>query len=107
MASSTVTRICTGLVSNDIWEPNVIFSLIAALHFPSHNTVLPDCIRYASYTSNCRPFSSIMLILTNGVMCDKTREMIHSTVHSVEMSYIGIGLGQYLNGFDDLFPTML
>ena len=105
--SSTMTRICTGLVSNDIWEPNVIFSLIAALRVPSHNTALTDCIRYASYTCNCRPFSSIMLILTNGVMCDKTREMIHSTVHSVEMSYIGIGLGQYLNGFDDLFPTML
>ena len=107
VAGPTVTRICTGSPSGDLWEPNVIFSLLAALRSPCHNTTLPDCIRYACCTSNCRSFSSLLLVLTNGVVSEAARDDIRATVHGVEVTYIGVGLGQYLNGFKDLFPTML
>ena len=107
VAGSTVTRICTGSPSGDLWESNVILSLLSTLHSPCHNTTLPDCIRYACCTSNCRSFSSLMIVLTNGVVSEAARNEIRAIVHGVEMTYIGIGLGQYLNGFKDLFPTML
>ena len=47
------------------------------------------------------------MVLTNGVLCNESREEIKSIVSGIEMTYLGIGLGLYLCGFEDLFPTMI
>ena len=48
-----------------------------------------------------------MMVLTNGVLCDESRAEIKSIVSGIEMTYLGIGIGLYLCGFEDLFPTMI
>ena len=48
-----------------------------------------------------------MMVLTNGVLCDDSRAEIKSIVSGIEMTYLGIGIGLYLCGFEDLFPTMI
>lgn len=48
-----------------------------------------------------------MMVLTNGVLCSDSRMEIKSIVSGVEMTYLGIGIGLYLCGFEDLFPTMI
>ena len=48
-----------------------------------------------------------MMVLTNGVLCDDSRAEIKSIVSGIDMTYLGIGIGLYLCGFEDLFPTMI
>ncbi|KAM7456229.1 hypothetical protein BLSTO_03018, partial [Blastocystis sp. subtype 1] len=74
---------------------------------PVPNTVLQDCLRYACCTCNSRSFSSVMMVCTNGVLCKETREEVRSIVNTFEMSYVGVGIGSYLCGFHDLFPSMI
>ncbi|CBK22809.2 uncharacterized protein [Blastocystis hominis] len=107
VASSQIIRIATGILSMDLWESNIVAALYEYLLSPCQNTCLPDCIRYACCTCNARSYPSIMMVLTNGVLCNESREEIISIVSGIEMTYLGIGLGLYLCGFEDLFPTMI
>ena len=107
VASKGITRVATGLSSMDLWESNIVAALYQSLLSPCQNTCLPDCIRYACCTCNARSFQSIMMVLTNGVLCDDSRAEIKSIVSGIEMTYLGIGIGLYLCGFEDLFPTMI
>lgn len=107
VASRDITRIATGISSLDLWEGNILAALYGSLLFPSPNTCLPDCLRYASCTCNARSFESVIMVLTNGVLCHESRLKIKSIVSGIEMRYFGIGIGLYLSGFDDLFPTMI
>ncbi|KAM7454191.1 hypothetical protein BLSTO_05054 [Blastocystis sp. subtype 1] len=47
------------------------------------------------------------MVCTNGVLCKETREEVRSIVSTFEMSYVGVGIGSYLCGFHDLFPSMI
>ena len=107
VATDEIIRVATGLTSMDVWENNIVASLYQSLLTPSRNTCLADCIRYAACTCNARSFQSVMLVLTNGVLCDDARSEIKSIVSGIEMMYLGIGIGSYLCGFEDLFPTMV
>ena len=107
VASRDIIRVATGISSMDLWESNVIAALYESLSYPCQNTCLPDCIRYACSTCNARSFQSVMMILTNGVLCNESRLEIKSIVSGIEMTYLGIGIGLYLCGFEDLFPTMI
>ena len=107
VASSKIICIATGMPSVDLWENNIVGILYESLLSPCQNTCLPDCIRYASCTCNARSFQSVMIVLTNGVLCNESRYEIKSIVSGIEMTYFGIGIGLYLCGFEDLFPTMI
>ena len=107
VASRGITRIAAGVSSMDLWENNIVAALYQSLLSPCQYTCLPDCIRYACSTCNARSFQSVMMVLTNGVLCDESREEIKSIVSGVEMTYLGIGIGLYLCGFEDLFPTVI
>ena len=107
VASSRIIRIATGISSMDLWESNIVASLYEYLLSPCQNTCLPDCIRYACCTCNARSLPSVIMVLTNGVLCDESRAEIKSIVSGIEMTYLGIGIGLYLCGFEDLFPTMI
>ena len=107
VASSQILRVATGISSMDLWESNIVAALYQSLLSPCQNTCLPDCIRYACCTCNARSFQSIMMVLTNGVLCDDSRAEIKSIVSGIEITYLGIGIGLYLCGFEDLFPTMI
>ena len=107
VASSQIIRVATGISSMDLWESNIVAALYQALLSPCQNTCLPDCIRYACSTCNTRSFDSIMMVLTNGVLCNDSRAEIKSIVSGIEMTYLGIGIGLYLCGFEELFPTMI
>ena len=107
VASSQIIRIATGITSMDLWENNFVAALYEYLLSPCQNTCLPDCIRYACCTCNARSLSSVMMVLTNGVLFDESRAEIKSIVSGIEMTYLGIGIGLYLCGFEDLFPTMI
>ena len=112
VATKDVIRVATGISSMDLWESNIVAALYESLLSPCQNTCLPntclpDCIRYACCTCNARSFQSVMMILTNGVLCNESRLEIKSIVSGIEMTYLGIGIGLYLCGFEDLFPTMI
>ena len=107
VASSKIIRIATGISSMDLWESNIVAILYESLLSPCQNTCLPDCIRFACCTCIARSFQSVMMILTNGVLCDESRVEIRSIVSGIEMTYLGIGIGLYLCGYEDLFPTMI
>ena len=107
VASQGITRVATGVSSMDLWESNIVAALYQSLLSPCQNTCLPDCIRFASSTCNARSFDSIMMVFTNGVLCGDSRAEIKSIVSGIEMTYLGIGIGLYLCGFEDLFPTMI
>ena len=107
VASSHIIRIATGISSQDLWENNIVGALYHSLLSPCQNTCLPDCIRYACSTCNARSLQAVMMVLTNGVLCDDSRLEINSIVNECEMTYLGIGLGLYLCGFNNLFPTMI
>ena len=107
VATKDVIRVATGISSMDLWESNIVATLYESLLSPCQNTCLPDCIRYACCTCNARSFQSVMMILTNGVLCNESRFEIKSIVCGIEMTYLGIGIGLYLCGFEDLFPTMI
>ena len=107
VASQGITRVATGVSSMDLWESNIVAALYQSLLSPYQNTCLPDCIRFASSTCNARSFDSIMMVFTNGVLCGDSRAEIKSIVSGIEMTYLGIGIGLYLCGFEDLFPTMI
>ena len=107
VASSQIIRIATGIPSLDLWENNIVSVLYHSLLSPCQNTCLPDCIRYACSTCNARSFQSVMMVLTNGVLCNDSRLEINSIVNECEMTYLGIGLGLYLCGFNNLLPTMI
>ena len=85
----------------------MIAAVLEAISQPVPNTVLQDCLRYACCTCNSRSFSSVMMVCTNGVLCKETREEVRSIVSTFEMSYVGVGIGSYLCGFHDLFPSMI
>ena len=107
VASSQIIRIATGILSTDLWESNIVAALYQSLLSPCQNTCLPDCLLYACSTCNARSFDSVMMVLTNGVLCDDSRAEIKSIVSGIEITYLGIGIGLYLCGFEDLFPTMI
>ena len=107
VASSKIIRIAAGIPSMDLWESNIVAALYESLLSPCQNTCLSDCIRFACCTCNARSFQSVMMILTNGVLCNESRLEIKSIVSGIEMTYLGIGIGLYLCGFEDLFPTMI
>ncbi|KAK8832630.1 hypothetical protein WA577_004889 [Blastocystis sp. JDR] len=107
VATNQVVRVATGVPSADLWETPVIAAVLEAISQPVPNTVLQDCLRYACCTCNSRSFSSVMMVCTNGVLCKETREEVRSIVSTFEMSYVGVGIGSYLCGFHDLFPSMI
>ncbi|KAK8821700.1 hypothetical protein WA556_002147 [Blastocystis sp. ATCC 50177/Nand II] len=107
VATDQVVRVATGVPSADLWETPVIAAVLEAISQPVSNTVLQDCLRYACCTCNSRSFSSVMMVCTNGVLCKETREEVRSIVSTFEMSYVGVGIGSYLCGFHDLFPSMI
>ena len=107
VATNVVTRVATGVASVDLWETPVIAAVLEAIQHPVSNTALHECLRYACCTCNSRSFSSVMMVCTNGVLCKETREEIQSVVSTFEMNYVGIGIGSYLCGFYDLFPSMI
>ncbi|KAK8822399.1 hypothetical protein WA577_005562 [Blastocystis sp. JDR] len=107
VATDRVVRVATGVPSADLWETPVIAAVLEAISQPVPNTVLQDCLRYACCTCNSRSFSSVMMVCTNGVLCKETREEVRSIVSTFEMSYVGVGIGSYLCGFHDLFPSMI
>ena len=107
VATDQVIRVATGVPSADLWETPVIAAVLEAISQPVPNTVLQDCLRYACCTCNSRSFSSVMMVCTNGVLCKETREEVRSIVSTFEMSYVGVGIGSYLCGFHDLFPSMI
>lgn len=48
-----------------------------------------------------------MLVLTNGVVVESSRNRIQEVIHSVDLRYVGIGIGSYLCGFDSCLPEMV
>ena len=107
VASSQIIRIATGVSSMEVWENSIVATVYQHLLIPCQNTCLPDCIRYASSTCHARSFKSVMMVLTNGVLCDDSRAEIKSIVSGIEMTILGIGIGLYLCRFEDLFPAMI
>ena len=107
IASSDSIRVATGISSQELWSERVLGPIYHSTLNPASSTVLPHCMQYASCTCAARKHSAVMLVLTNGVVVESSRNRIQEVIHSVDLRYVGIGIGSYLCGFDSYLPEMV
>ena len=107
LAHERTTRVATGISADQLWTNNILDPIYEASLEPYSPTSIAHTIKVAGSTCAVRDLPTVMLVFTNGVMVDKVRNEIQTTIASMKVRAVGIGIGSYLNKFSQFLPEMV
>ena len=107
LANEQTTRVATGISVDELWSNDILDPIYEASLHPFNSTALVHTIQMAGATCMQRDLPMVMLVMTNGVVEEKTRMEIQDAVTNMKVRAVGIGIGSYLTKFSHILPEMV
>ncbi len=106
IATDKVTKVCSGITSEEIWSRATVTSIMKTLQRPVASTVLPSTIIYGLSTLSTRSKASLMFVLTNGTR-EPMKKLIRDSLQIYPCTIIGVGIGTVLQDYQNIYPKFI